>query len=236
MTMLTQRTLHAERMDDPNVDRDQLARSLGFLRTINHRLGGVSALLKPLRRWSGNWDQNQTIRILDVGTGSADIPLAVVNWAHRHNLRMHVTAVDNHETTLDLAKQYIGDRDEIELVRADATQLGDVYEDNTFDYAHAGLFLHHLSDIEVMTVLRIMQRLARRAVIWNDLVRGALPKMGVWLATLGASQIVRHDGLVSVDAGFTKREAVDLAHRVGLLNPQFQKHMIYRFTLISETT
>jgi hypothetical protein len=59
-------------------------------------------------------------------------------------------------------------------VQADALQIMDRFEAGTFDYAHAGMFLHHLDDLEVMTALRIMHRLAGRGLIWNDLVRGTV--------------------------------------------------------------
>jgi hypothetical protein len=127
----------------------------------------------------------------------------------------------------------VGDRPHIELVRADALELMDRFEAGAFDYAHAGMFLHHLDDIEVMTMLRIMHRLTTRGIIWNDLVRGAVELGLVRLLTLGRPAMVRHDGIASVANGFTRREALELARRVGLPDIAYRRHLFGRFTLTS---
>ncbi len=226
-------------MDDPAVDRDQLDRSLRFIRVINQRLGGTAAALGHLRRWSAGWPPGEVIRIIDLGTGSADIPVAIVRWAAAAGLRVHVTAIDAHPTTLDLAREYVQralgseDPEDIELLRADALSLMDHFEPGAFDYAHAGMFLHHLDDIEVMTVLRVMDRLTTRGVIWNDLLRGPVETVAVRLLTLAGPAIVRHDAIVSVAAGFIRREVLDLASRVGLPHIGYRRHLFGRFTLVS---
>ena len=231
--MLTRRRCAPELMDASDVDPAQLKRSLRFIRTDNRRLGGTSAALGHLKRWSGNWSGEGPIRIIDIGTGSADIPLAIARWAARVGKRVRITAVDSHPTTLALARAHLGGCTEINLVQADALRLMDRFEPGEFDYAHAGMFLHHLDDLEVMTVLRIMDRLSSRGIIWNDLVRGTVQRVAVRLLTLAAGPMVRHDAIVSVNAGFTKREAIDLAGRVGLPRIAYRRHLFGRFPLVS---
>ena len=104
------------------------------------------------------------------------------------------------------------------------------------DYAHAGMFLHHLDDVQVLTALRIMDRLTTRGLIWNDLVRGPVEAIGVRLLALGEPATVRHDAIASVAAAFTRREALDLARRVGLSNVRYRRHLFGRFTLVSSKT
>ncbi len=233
MTMLTARRHSREMMDDPAVDRGELDRSLRFIRRINRRLGGTAAALGLLQRQSSSWPAGEVVRVIDLGTGSADIPLAMLGWARARGLRVHVTAVDSHPTTLELAREHVGDVPDIELVCADARRLMDRFRPGDFDYAHAGMFLHHLDDIEVMTVLRVMDRLTTRGLIWNDLLRGPVEAVGVRLLTLGAPAMVRHDGIVSVAAGFKRHEVLDLARRVGLPHVQYRRHLFGRFTLVS---
>jgi ubiquinone/menaquinone biosynthesis C-methylase UbiE len=233
MAFLSKRRITPEHMDDPSADRDELRRSLRFLARLNRRLGGVDPIIRHLQEWASSWPDDRAIRVLDVGTGGADIPLAIADWARRRGTRVEIVGVDMHETTLSIAREHVGDRDDIELVCADATTLTDRFEADSFDYAHASLFLHHLSDLQVMTVLRMMQRLARHAVVWNDLVRGPVGRLGARLLTLGASPMARHDARVSVEAAFTKRETLDLATRVGLENVRYHQHFFYRFTLTS---
>lgn len=242
---ITRRRLSAEHMDELDIPRAELAEALAFIRKVNQRLGGTKAALNHIKRWSRTWPDSETIRILDVGTGSADIPLAIAQWARREGRRVEITAVDRHPLTLELAREFVkkeggsggaGAADVITFVQADALHLHEKFDVPSFDYAHAGMFLHHLNDIEVMTVLRIMDRLTTHGLIWNDLVRGGIEKFVVRWMTRNIPAHVKHDARVSVDAGFTRREAMELARRVGLEQPRWHRHMYGRFTLTSEAT
>jgi hypothetical protein len=227
-------------MDDPHAPREELAVALKFLRLLNARLGGSSALLWHFKAWSRRWPKDRPITLLDVATGSADIPVKAVRWARRTGFDLRVTAIDAHPTTLDLAREYVaacGLEDAITLVQADAVRLTDLFAPRSFDYAHTSLFLHHLSDIHALTVLRIMDRLARAGVVWNDLVRSRPALAAAWLCTLGMPSHVRHDAIVSVRAGFTRQESMNMASRVDIERPTYS-HTVpllpYRFTLARE--
>jgi SAM-dependent methyltransferase len=233
MPHFTHRKLSRENMDDPHASRAEIAEALRYLRFINRRMGGVAAALRQFKRWALSWKKSRTVRILDVGTGSADIPLAIAEWARKRHYSVNITGVDLHPITVELARAHVQQSSDIEIVQADALQLMNVFEPASFDYAHAGLFLHHLQDIEVLTVLRIMDRLTTRGMIWNDLVRWPLPKLWLWPFIMGAPSHVKHDAIVSVQAGFTKREAIDLATRADWKSPRYQRHLIHRFTIVS---
>lgn len=216
-----QRKLTPELMDDPAVDPAELDHALGYIRGVNRWLGGQAALLGHLRAWSGRWPRGGTITLLDVATGSADLPIAARRWGLKAGFDLRVTGVDVHETTLELARRHVAGVEPevgagITLVQADARRLMDHFKSGSFDYVHAGLFLHHLPEIDVLTVLRIMDRLSRAGVVWNDLRRSRLSYAFITLATLGQPEMVRHDARVSVLAGFTRGEAMGLARRVDL--------------------
>lgn len=226
-------------MDDPAADRGQLDRALGYIRAVNKRLGGVRALIGRLERWCQRWPTDRPITLLDIGTGSADLPLETVRWARRRGFDVRVTGIDVHATTLELAREHIGREpdlaERIELVRADALELGERFHAGSFDYVHAGLFLHHLSEVRVMTVLSIMDRLASRGIVWNDLVRSPAARGVIHLLTIGREPMVRHDARVSVEAGFTRAEALDLARRLDLGYCTYEWSLLtHRFTLAGE--
>lgn len=237
------RIVTPELMDDPGVSRADLARSLAYIRAVNRRLGGVGAMLDRLRAWSREWPRGRTITLLDVATGSADLPLAAARWARAHGHNLRITAIDLHPITLELAREHLdaarrpgepAPTDTIALRLADARRLVDDHPPGSFDYVHAGLFLHHLPEIEVLTVLRIMDRLARAGVVWNDLVRSRIALGAVHAITIGMPRIVKHDARVSVRAGFTRREALDLATRAGLARPEYRwSPLTQRFTVSS---
>lgn len=235
-------------MDDPAASRDELDRSLAFIRFINKRFGGQRALIDELdaaarQRADATAPDPEPLRVLDIGTGSADIPVAAVRWARQRNLPLTVVGLDNHPTTLGLARAFVqrelGVKDPaeagIELIEADALKLTDLYEPRSFDVVHAGMFLHHLSDIEIATVLRVMDRLARRRMVWNDLVRSRTALLGAHILTTGGTRMVRHDATVSVRAGFTKREALEWITRVGWEKPRVRASFVQqRFVATGE--
>jgi SAM-dependent methyltransferase len=92
-------------MDDPAADPADLRRSLAYIRRINTFLGYTRATVGHLRRFSRGWRPGETIRILDVATGSADIPRAILRWADQRGFDVRIVAVDLHATTLKLAAQ-----------------------------------------------------------------------------------------------------------------------------------
>lgn len=226
-------------MDRPDVPREELASALRFIRFVNRRLGGERALLRHLRAWSRNWPRDRAVTLLDVATGSADLPVAAVRWARRRGYDLRVTGVDLHAGTLSLARDHLARNkdaaDAVTLIEADALRLTDRFGPESFDYVHAGLFLHHLGELEALTMLRIMDKLARAGIVWNDLERSPLALAVTRLATLASPSIVRHDAAVSVRTGFTREEALDMARRLDLTYVAFRRVVpIQRFTLAGE--
>jgi ubiquinone/menaquinone biosynthesis C-methylase UbiE len=229
------RTLTPEMMDDPNVPRRDLGRALWYIRLINRRLGGVSALLRHLQAWSMAWPRDKPITLLDVATGSADLPLAAMRWAKRAGFDLRVTAIDKHSETLQFAREHVKGVDAIGILKGDALGMDAQFEAGSFDYVHAGLFLHHLTDEQIVTVLRSMDRIASKGVVWNDLVRSPVGYRVIKLLTIGQPPIVKHDARVSVLAGFSKEEAEALAQRAGIAYFQYSWSVLtHRFTLAGQ--
>src|SRR5688500_12366082 len=142
MTSLSSRQRTHEWMDAPDADPAELRRSLLFIRRVNRLFGYTRSTLGHLRRFSLGWKPGETIRILDVATGSGDVPRAILRWAERHPAKYDVRAVglDLHATTADEARRETG----LHVVRADALRLP--FADGSFDYAMTSMFLHHLDD------------------------------------------------------------------------------------------
>lgn len=231
------RKLTPEFMDAPDASREELADALAYLRWVNRWLGGRWAMLSSLKRWSKGWKPGERVTLLDVATGSADLAVEARRWGLVRGFDIRVTGIDIHPTTLSLAREHVAGvggevAEGIELVECDAKKLVERFGTRSFDHAHAGLFLHHLAEIEVLTVLAIMDRVSRRGLVWNDLVRSPLSLGFVRLFTIGQDAMVRHDAVVSMQAGFTKAEAMDLAKRAGLERVAYRTSVLsHRFAL-----
>jgi SAM-dependent methyltransferase len=186
-----------ELMEAPDVDPGEQHAALRALALLN-RVGGTRRRLTRRHGWG---------RVLDVGTGGADLPESLLGTA---GVRLAV-GVDNHPTTLRQAATL---SPHVRLVRADALRLP--FGDGSFDTAMCHLFLHHLDEDRAVAALAEMGRVARR-VVAIDLARSRWMLAAVWVLTrLTRSRLARNDGPVSVRRAYTAREARDLAERAGL--------------------
>ena len=84
MPFLSSRRRQPEWMDAPDADPAELRRSLLFIRRVNRLFGYTRSTLGHLKRFSRRWKPGERVRILDVATGSADVPRAILRWADRH--------------------------------------------------------------------------------------------------------------------------------------------------------
>lgn len=202
-------------MDAEDVDPREIEDSFRFIRRVNRWLGGVSSLRRVLAADAHAWPSTRPIRMLDLGTGAADIPLAIDAWGVRVGHAIECVALERHPACLCVARRSVGPHPRIRVVSGDALDLAGL-ESASFDYVHAGMFLHHLADDDVVRVLAEMGRLASRRVIWNDLLRSHTSLIAAHLLTIGSPSHVRHDATLSVRKGFTPAHAHALAARAGL--------------------
>ncbi len=153
----------------------------------------------------------------------------------RRGFDLRITALDLHEKTLDAARRAVAGMEGIRIVAGDALHLDAQFGEGSFDYAHAGMFLHHLPTPAATHVLRQMASCARRGVVWNDLVRARWAYAAVWCATIGQKRMVRHDATVSIRAGFTRQEAEMMAAQAGAAYLRWRRSpWLYRFIMAGE--
>jgi ubiquinone/menaquinone biosynthesis C-methylase UbiE len=105
---------------------------------------------------------------------------------------------------------------EIVAVVADATALP--LRERAADVVTCSLTLHHLEEGEAVAALAEMAAVARQEVIVNDLRRGYLSLVLVWLATrlLRMHRVSRYDGPLSVRRSYSASEIRTLAEKAGL--------------------
>jgi ubiquinone/menaquinone biosynthesis C-methylase UbiE len=203
-----------EHLDGALRDRAVLDGNLRDLERINRFLGGVSLSLRALRALVGT----DPVRCIDVGTGAADIPLAIVrrgpSWPP-----VRVTATDSRPEVIEAALRIhpeLAAHPAVDLAVADGRRLP--YPDAAFDVAHASLVLHHLEPGPAVDLLRELRRVARSGVVINDLGRSRLAWIGAWLVlhAMTRNPFTLHDGPLSVRRAYTRPEARALLAEAGL--------------------
>jgi len=211
---------HPEHLDGGLADRATLEGNLRDLARINRLFGGARLSIDAVRALverSGPMAGAATIRVLDVGTGAGDIPIALIR-AGLSRARVEVTATDARREILEAAARIspsLGSEG-VTLAQADGRSLP--YPDRAFDVAHASLVLHHLSRDDAVAFLAELSRVARLGVVVNDLSRSRLSWLGAWLVlhALTRNPWTLHDGVLSVRRAWTLGEAQALAREAGL--------------------
>lgn len=221
-----------ELMDLP-ADEAELEASLEHVAGVNRWLGGKRAMLRSL---APLLPRTGTVRILDAGTGSGDIPRALVAWAHARGVRARITAIDRQPQTIRIARTRTRVHTGITVARADVLSLP--FADQTFDFALLSLTLHHLDDDARPAALRELARVARRAVLVNELERAWPNLIGARLLASTVwrrNRLTRNDGPVSVRRAFTPAELLECARAAGLTRVRVRRFFFYRLVLVAET-
>jgi SAM-dependent methyltransferase len=200
------------RLDDPAA----LVGNLRDLRRINRWLGGVALTSAGIDALAAH---RRDLTVLDVGTGGADIPLALLVAAPRRGRTVRVVGLDNRPEVLAaaaIAAPAVATTDGLTMQLGDGRSLP--YPDDAFDVVHASLVLHHLDGDEGPAVLREMARVARLGIVVNDLHRSRLAWIGAWLLghVLTTNRYTRHDAPLSVRRAYRVDEALDLVRATGL--------------------
>jgi ubiquinone/menaquinone biosynthesis C-methylase UbiE len=231
--MLTPKRIYEEELLDAGVGTDDdVEANLLDLRRINRFLGGTGVVIRALAR-TLDGKRADRVSLLDVGTGSADIPSEVGRWCRSRGIVATLAALDISERNIRVARTRLGVGEDLNLVRANALHLP--FPARSFDYVTASLFLHHFRDDDVVLLLSEFARVARRAVIVNDLVRNLVPYYFIRLTArlILTNWMSRNDGPVSVLRGFTRAELTSLAERAGLSNCRVEREFPYRLSLVA---
>jgi SAM-dependent methyltransferase len=200
-----------ELMDRPDASPEDLTAALRSLRGLNRYFGSYRVIESFLRRWIKRGDK---LRVVDLATGSADIPRLVADYARKIGAEVEIVAVDFQPATIEMARQLSAGYPEITCTQADVLTFADR---EPFDIVICSLALHHFSDEDAVVLLRRARELSRKFVLISDLRRGLVATIGVALLTglIFRDRMTRADGRTSAAAAFTLAELRELATRAG---------------------
>jgi ubiquinone/menaquinone biosynthesis C-methylase UbiE len=199
------RSTEKEMMDLPGNPRELLVEDLRNLRIINRYLGGYRGVMKGLKRLVRK-DRMSRFSLLDVGTGSADIPKVIVRWARNQGVTARVVALEPEPVTAAEAAHQTQQWPEITVIRGDG--MAPPFQATSFDFVLASQMLHHFPDDRIIALLKTWSRLARKAILISDLVRDPVAFYGIRVIThlFTRNQMTRFDGPLSVRRALTLNE------------------------------
>ncbi len=223
------RTDEPEDIDNPAQPFADVARSMGDVARTNRLFGGTHTVVSHIARLLRDVPPGTPVRILDIATGSADIPRALHAWGKKRGLPLAIVGVDNLPAMLRLARAA---SPETRLVQADALRLP--FAPRSFDIALCALAFHHLGFDGSVQVLRAMDTLTTRGFVVSDLRRDQLTLRGIQfgLGVIRSHPFTRHDGPASVRRAFTPREYEKMVGESGARNVRVRSHWYFRMALV----
>lgn len=209
--MLSERSLAPELLDAPQTDAALVERSLGFMRWVNRHFGGVGVVRRHIAAEASRVDG--PLRVLDIGTGSADIPLAVSRWARSRGLAVEFTCIESNPHCAAVARRRLDEAADpaVRLV------VGDVCRHDpaaTYHCAVGSMVFHHFGDDGVLRLIERLRECVTGSLLINDLRRCWPNYLACGMLAPMLSHGVRHDALLSIRRGFRVAELCRLLSRV----------------------
>lgn len=207
------RVVEPELLDVLPWDDPQALRSRADLRRVNVLMNNSKVLAAYLRAYVPMLTRPQPhLRLVEIGAGDGTVLLAVAKRLRCFGTTAEVVLIDNQPVFADAT------RDAFAAIGWRVRQVvADVLEDLEPAFAHAdavmaNMFLHQFEDVQLR---RLFAQLCRKtSLVVAVEPRRSRPVMmaGGLLWLLGCSAVTRHDGEVSIRAGFREQEMSALWH------------------------
>jgi hypothetical protein len=203
-----------EMMDRPQSPSIELELDLKRIRQLNRWFGSHRLVLGFMEEWI---KPRRQMRIVDLATGSGDIPRLIVDYARSIGATVEIDALDRQAATLEIAASLSSDYPEIRFLEADILKW---QPDNRCEMVLNSMSLHHFSEEDAIRLLHLCNELAQEFVLVSDLRRGLSLQAGVYLLTalIFRERMTRFDARLSAERAFSFSELRDLANRAGWKN------------------
>ena len=225
--MLKHRSRLKELLDGDNIPKEDLFQNLKELDTINTLLGGYnisfSGLAKVIK-------PNVNYTLVDIGCGGGDTLKQIYNWNKKNKRSINLHGIDIKPVCIEYAKT--------NSLNENINYICDDYR-NVFnhlkqvDIIHACLFCHHLSEAELIELVRFAAK-NKITLIINDLERNAIAYYAIKILTtlFSKSYLVKNDAPLSVARGFKKQEWIDILIKAGVKNYLVKNKWAFRHEVI----
>ena len=219
------RSQEKELLDIETPPIDELRHSLRNIETTN-RLFLNNWLIKHFVKQLTA--REHEVRILDIGTGIADIPKFLVQKLNSPNRRVTATGIDINPSVVALARENIKNSPGISVL-----EITDIANER-FTVAIMSLILHHLSPDEAVDMLRETFRKVRAGIIISDFIRSPFNYyLAKWsIAITSPSRFNLHDGPLSVLRSYSDDEITAILGKAGIKKFKIRNFLIRKIVAI----
>lgn len=199
---------------------------------VGRLLGGDRASLRAFKQL-----KHSPTSILDVGCGGGFFTQRLA----KHYPEAAVTGIDLSRDAIDFAKSHLSptlSSTRVNFLVSHSTSLD--YPPHSFDVVTATLVCHHLKDCELIEFLKQSMRVAKQAIILNDLHRHCIAWLGfaAIMPFLFPNRLVWHDGLLSIRRSFTYTDWISLLNKasIPLHRCSITWHWAFRWIIVIDTS
>ncbi|MGH9579760.1 MAG: methyltransferase domain-containing protein [Terriglobales bacterium] len=216
------RVVTPELLDSDAGSRGEVEGSLADLRLVNRWFGGARVMELLLQQVAARTGARR-LSLLDVASATGDVPRRGQERLARQGIRLDVTLLDRATSHMDRGLRYVA-----------GNALSLPFADRSFDLVSCSLFAHHLEPLALQTFVNEGLRVARRAVLINDLRRHPLHLALVYAGLpLYRSRLTRHDAPVSIRRSYTPAEMRSLLEKTRAARVEIGHFYLFRMGVIA---
>lgn len=212
-----------EIMDDFSIRDKRIDLALSELNAVNKFLGGNSTTHLGVKLLSSNNHSNHKLSILDVGAGSSEV------LQNKFNDGVDVYSLDLNFRVCEYLKEKSINTN---VLYANALRLP--FKEKSIDIVHLSLFLHHFTEPEIISILKMSLKICKAGIVINDLRRSWFAYIGILLLTkiFSKSEMVKNDGPLSVKRGFVKTDLKNILKQLGIVRFKINRRWAFRWLVI----
>lgn len=235
--MFDRRACEQELIDLPDCAPALAASGYRFMATVNRWFGGTRIVRHFVAAETAKSRINSPVRILDIGSGSCDIPLAVSRWARAQRMPLQITCLETAASAVDIARARLEQAADpnVHLLQQDVFSH---QPQEPYDLAVASMCFHHFSDERIVELVQRLRVFVRSGLLINDLRRSVpgLAGAALLLTVTGAPAGVRHDALLSIRRGFKADELSSLLRRLPGVSVRVTNERWFRIAAVIDFT
>ena len=207
MISLHHRSDAKEYIDGPPVEAELLRQTYREMKSINAHTLGYWPTMSAVEYFFGRCGRDRVISVLDIGCGDGEILRRIDDHGRARGLSLELTGIDLNREVISYACQLTSSG--INFIHGDIFSNS---EDKSYDIIINSLTMHHLTDQEIVKLMRWMTTHAHIGWSISDLNRRAFAYYFAicFVKLAGLNHVICHDAPLSVARSFRRRDWVDL--------------------------